>query len=337
MKRKIFAVLLSAVLCLSFAVPALAEGEGLAGGLLGGLLGGVGQAVEGLIPEGVDAGGFLEGLIPKGIDAGGFLKGLIPEGIDAGGFLKGLIPEGIGAGGFLKGLIPEGIDVGGLLGSVADRLGISREAIDAGLGKIAGMLPGMDMGTGTGMDEDELAGALTGMIEEIEAMDAACAAHVTAEYAELLEAGDEQIVVMTVASQITLEDGTQKVLGLFGMENYAAEGNELRLMNFAATPELMTMVRHEDGSFEVTDTKWAADGDDFADSFAALCDEIGADLVDYADLKAEYDWLEASRICDLFGAHPEYGKIEYMGEMKTPEEMKQICGELLDAYTAAGE
>ncbi len=333
MRRKIFAVLLSAVLCLSFAVPALAEGEGLFGGLLGGLLGGagdlggalegVGQAVEGLIPEGIDAGGFLEGLIPDGADVGGFFEGLIPDGADVGGFLEGLIPDGADVGGFFEGLIPDGNEIGGFLE------GLIPDGADVG-GFLEGLLPdGIDVG-----------GILKGLIPgggDPDALNAACEAHVKAEYAELLDAGDVQIVVAAVAAGAEQEDGTQKVLGLFGLENYAAEGNELRLMNFAATPELMTVTRNADGSYEVTETKWTTDGDDFSESFAALCAEIGADSVDYAALKAEYDRIEAARICDLLEAHPEYEKIEYMGEMKTPEEMAKICGELTDAGAAGGK
>ena len=159
--------------------------------------------------------------------------------------------------------------------------------------------------------------------------------YVAEEYKDLLETGDVQIITMiTVPHE---EDELRYVLGYFSLANYRAEGKDLKFMNYAGNVEYLAFAGEDGANLTLAEAIPAEEGVNYSASVDALCEKYGRDRKDFDwDIDEMHKaWEETYRMVDFLEDHPEYERIEYMGEMKTLEEMQQIYDDYFDQVMEA--
>jgi len=87
---------------------------------------------------------------------------------------------------------------------------------------------------------------------------------------------------------------------------------------------LFTFDTAEDGSVSIREAKATEDGENYTSSLEALCKEYGTTLEDYEGVLEFSDLMDTLTLLGCLKDHPEYERIEYMGELHTLEEMDQI-------------
>ena len=173
-------------------------------------------------------------------------------------------------------------------------------------------------------------------IAAIKQIDEAIDQHLAEEFADSLEEGDETICSHTIADvALPDEDGVVRMLGYFSLTNYDVDEDcpdDLVMKNFAGQPELLTLTPDEDGVYAVTDCMAAEDGEGYADSVAAMCEEIGMDLDKFYEAMALTDLTYLVDLYNFMDENEQYDHIEYMAEMKTADELGDAIGDEFAAY-----
>ncbi|MBQ6257092.1 MAG: hypothetical protein IJQ62_10640 [Clostridia bacterium] len=78
----------------------------------------------------------------------------------------------------------------------------------------------------------------------------------------------------------------------------------------------------------------AEDGEGYAASVAALCEEVGFTTDDLAAATAFGTLSEQAELYTLMEAHPEVERIEYNGKMVTGAELKELLNDAINALMA---
>ena len=152
--------------------------------------------------------------------------------------------------------------------------------------------------------------------------------------ADALEAGDAQVVILNVAQPLVQEDGTAKVIGYYTQQNYILDGKDYKFLCSATDMMVVTIAKNADGLWEAVGSVAAEDGEGYAASVAALCEEVGFTLEDLAGATAFGALSEQAELYTLMDAHPEVERIEYNGEMVTGAELNDMLNEAINALMA---
>jgi len=142
--------------------------------------------------------------------------------------------------------------------------------------------------------------------------------------ADSLEQGDITLFSYEARMEKTKDDGTTLSLITFLQMNYKADGKDLVLVGSARDTMLFTFDTAEDGSVSIREAKATEDGENYTSSLEALCKEYGTTLEDYEGVLEFSDLMDTLTLLGCLKDHPEYERIEYMGELHTLEEMDQI-------------
>lgn len=151
--------------------------------------------------------------------------------------------------------------------------------------------------------------------------------------AEIMDPADVQIVSITHIYQDSDYDQPQyRFLTFLSQDNYRQDGSVLRYVSGASDPVLFTFSKDEDGSVHVVDAVYAQDGEGWQDSLQAMADEVGMTV---EDVLSEIDFSEYMRLSEMISyldEHEDMEGIEYMGEIRTSDELKDIQMAFLDEF-----
>ena len=288
----------------------------------GGLLGGLSRGSEGG-GEGTSLSSLLGGLLGGDSSEDGV-------GTDLSGMLSGLLGgEGDGS---------EGGKASELLSLLSGLLGGGDEGSEGSEdGELLSLL-GSLFGDGEGDEDIDLDKLLeeyrsSPEYQEYMARYAALKDYLNAEYAEALEQGDVQVFTESDISNFDNDDPNVE-FGYFALANYTADGKDLKLLNYAGNMELLTYEKQEDGTYKVVEAIAAEEGDDYEPSIEKMCEAFGIPYSDYTDHMMWKDFDEVIDMYRFMKDHPEYERIEYMGELRTPEELDGISDAIFDETEA---
>ena len=252
-----------------------------------------------------------------------------------GGFLSSLFGED----GKLNSLIEEG---GNLLKDMRTQLAEKRNQLSRVLNNLKAFVTNED--GSLNMDKVKLLASSLfaggeGAGEEAEEEIGAQAQDAIREYikkknADTLEAGDAQVVILNVAQPLVQADGTAKVIGYYTQQNYVLDGKDYKFLCSATDMMVVTIAKNADGLWEAVSHVAAEDGEGYAASVAALCEEVGFTTDDLAAATAFGTLSEQAELYTLMEAHPEVERIEYNGEMVTGAELKEMLNEAVNALMA---
>ncbi|MBP5168227.1 MAG: hypothetical protein ILP14_03380, partial [Oscillospiraceae bacterium] len=152
-------------------------------------------------------------------------------------------------------------------------------------------------------------------------------------YAEL-EKGDEQVVIASTVTNFDTNDPDVE-FGYFALANYKADGKDLIMLNCKGNVEILTYAKQEDGTFKVVESVVAEEGAGQDACIREMCDAFGVTLKDYNEHLDLMDYEEQGCLLDFLGEHPEYERIEYMGELKTKDDLEAMQDAFWEAYIAA--
>ena len=152
--------------------------------------------------------------------------------------------------------------------------------------------------------------------------------------ADVLEAGDAQLVILNVAQPLVQEDGTAKVIGYYTQQNYVLDGKDYKFLCSATDMMVVTIAKNADGLWEAVSHVAAEDGEGYAASVAALCESVGFTTDDLAGATAFGTLSEQAELYTLMDAHPEVERIEYNGEMVTGAQLKEMLNDAINALMA---
>ena len=148
-----------------------------------------------------------------------------------------------------------------------------------------------------------------------------------------MDPADVQIVSITHGYQDSdYEQPEFRFISYLSQSNYYQDGNVLRFASSAAEPGMYTLTKEEDGSITVLDAVFAEDGEGWLDSIQAMADTVGCPVEDILDAVNFGDYIVVSDLINYMDEHEDIEGIEYMGEVKTHEELEEIQSELFDEY-----
>ena len=185
-------------------------------------------------------------------------------------------------------------------------------------------------GAGEGETEQDLDALMADILAPYERADAVMFDYVAERNAEFMDAGDVQIFSKIPGYVGDPEADEFKVLGDFTQVNYVIDGDQMNMISAATDTLLLTLTKEEDGTYTVTDEKHAADGEDYADSLEALCEEVGIPVDDVRVASVLGAYNDADALAKYLNEHPEIATAEYQGEQMTAEELKALS----DNYTS---
>ena len=255
--------------------------------------------------------------------------------------------------------LPEKVNVGGALRTVGEILEDAGSAANQGLQSVADKITDEDGsvdwqkvensaeelfdnltgglsigntggGAGEGETEQDLDALMADILAPYERADAVMFDYVAERNAEFMDAGDVQIFSKIPSYVGDPEADEFKVLGDFTQVNYVIDGNQMNMISAATDTLLLTLTKGEDGTYTVTDEKHAADGEDYADSLEALCEEVGIPVDDVRVASVLGAYNDADALAKYLNEHPEIATAEYQGEQMTAEELKALS----DNYTS---
>lgn len=149
--------------------------------------------------------------------------------------------------------------------------------------------------------------------------------------AETMDPADVQIVSMSHAYQDSDYSQPQyRFLSCLTQDNYRQDGNVLRYVSGASDSILFTFSKDEDGTVQVVDAVFAQDGEGWKDSLQAMGDEVGMSV---EEILSEIDFSEYLRLSEMISyldEHEDIEGLEYMGEIRTSEELRDIQTAFLD-------
>ena len=351
------------------------QGE-TAGGLLSSIFGGGGLleqsgllsdggALDSLLAEDGPINGLLakDGPVANLVAEDGPIAGLLAEDGPIAGLLAddskiaGLFAEG----GPLAGVLPEGTDVNALLGSAREKLGeadgeltealnsLSEKIEDGSLnldadslkeyaenlvGSMTGGLSGGLLG-GEDFDFSELE-AYMETAERISEEEEAYYKEYNADY---LESGDVQIVT---DATIHLDDFDQEefrsLRNLIQSNFTVDEENVLRPVGSTSDVILFVHQKNEDGTCPITDASFAEDGEGYAASIEAMCEEVGEPVEDcFEMIEFNKAWV-LEDMKEYLEEHPDLAGAEYGGEVMTAQELDDLWGQMMsEQYAEAPE
>ena len=255
--------------------------------------------------------------------------------------------------------LPEKVNVGGALRTVGEILEDAGSAANQGLQSVADKITDEDGaidwqkvensaeelfdnltgglsigntggGAGEGETEQDLDALMADILAPYERADAVMFDYVAERNAEFMDAGDVQIFSKIPGYVGDPEADELKVLGDFTQVNYVIDGDQMNMISAATDTLLLTLTKGEDGTYTVTDEKHAADGEDYADSLEALCEEVGIPVDDVYVASKLGAYNDADALVKYLNEHPEIATAEYQGEQMTAEELKALS----DNYTS---
>ena len=255
--------------------------------------------------------------------------------------------------------LPEKVNVGGALRTVGEILEDAGSAANQGLQSVADKITDEDGsvdwqkvensaeelfdnltgglsigntggGAGEGETEQDLDALMADILAPYERADAVMFDYVAERNAEFMDAGDVQIFSKIPGYVGDPEADEFKVLGDFTQVNYVIDGDQMNMISAATDTLLLTLTKGEDGTYTVTDEKHAADGEDYADSLEALCEEVGIPVDDVRVASVLGAYNDADALAKYLNEHPEIATAEYQGEQMTAEELKALS----DNYTS---
>ena len=258
--------------------------------------------------------------------------------------LSDLLPEKVNVGSALRtvgGILEDaGSAANQGLQSVADKITDEDGSVDWQkvedsaediLEYLAGELSIGNAGGGAGGEtEQDMDALLADILVPYERADAVMFDYVAERNAEFMDAGDVQIFSKIPGYVGDPEADEFKVLGDFTQVNYVIDGNQMNMISAATDTLLLTLTKGEDGTYTVTDEKHAADGEDYADSLEALCEEVGIPVDDVRVASKLGAYNDADALVKYLNEHPEIATAEYQGEQMTAEELKALS----DGYTS---
>ena len=160
--------------------------------------------------------------------------------------------------------------------------------------------------------------------------------HMLDSTADSLEAGDETIFSNLIATfDRNDDDDTLRVFGNFVIMNFDSDPDcpdDLVVKNGIGRIELLTLAQKEDGTYEVTDCIEEEEGEGFSDSIRKMCEDIDLDPDRFYESLALNNLFYVCNLHDFMKAHPEYDHIEYMGEMKTLDDLHEMMEEEFVSY-----
>ena len=263
----------------------------------------------------------------------------VPAEIDPSEILEALLGED----GSVKDLIPNEEEIGQALGTISEQLQDEDSSLNQGIDFILGMVQNED----GSIDWDKLGENLSGLSEALagteegedaidldaymaryDLIDAAMKEYVLETNAESFEQGDVQLVSEIVAHMDDIDQAEIKVLGEFTQQNFIIEDDEMHLCGASSVPMLLTLTEDADGNITVTDAEEAEDGEGWSDSVTAMCEEVGIERGDYDAMMNVGQTNDIQAITQYLDEHPEITGAEYMGEIRSNEELHAI----VDAY-----
>ena len=172
---------------------------------------------------------------------------------------------------------------------------------------------------------------LSGMIETYGATLDAIKESYIEKNAESMDPANVQIVSITHIYQDSDYDQPQyQFLTYLSQDNYRQDGSVLRYVSGASDPVLFTFSKDEDGSVHVVDAVYAQDGEGWKDSLQAMGDEVGMSV---EEILSEIDFskhMQLSEMISYLDEHEDIEGLEYMGEIRTSEELRDIQTAFLD-------
>ena len=171
-------------------------------------------------------------------------------------------------------------------------------------------------------------------ITEIENEKAAVDAYYLAKFQDQIAEGDVPIVYNTGA--INYDIGPAKTIVYLRLVVYTPDGADLKEKFFADSVELLSFDVDEESNYTLAESIVAEPGDDLETNIVALCEQLG---ITYDDFYLYYDPIEINwgwsyHLEEFLEANPEYERIEYEGELRTLDEITQICDEYMDLSMA---
>ena len=246
-----------------------------------------------------------------------------------------------GESGIVSGILPEDVDIKEVFQAAGEELGKLGEPVYQNVDKFLndfkeedGTIDWEKLGqaleglTGAFSEEDMNGGALDDYLTSYNMLDEAMKDYVFELNAENMDPGDVQIFSKKIAHMDDLDQDEVKVMGEFTQTNFTIEDDQMIMCSAAKIPMLFTLAKGEDGSFTVTDCKQAEDGEGYADSVKAMCEEVGITFDDFQVMMNVAQCNDIDALVEYMNEHPEITGAEYMGEIKTADELQAIS----DAY-----
>ena len=254
---------------------------------------------------------------------------------------ENLLDALFGDNGMVSGILPEDVDINEVFQAAGEELGKLGKPVYQNVDKFLsdfreedGSVDWEKLGqaleglTGAFSEEDMSGGELDEYFASYAKLDEAMKDYIFEQNAEFMDPGDVQIFSKKIAHMDDLDQEEIKVMGDFTQDNYTIKDDQMNLCSSASIPMLLTVTRNEDGSFTVTDCKQAEDGEGYADSVKAMCEEVGITFDDYQVMMNVAQCNDIDALVKYMNEHPEIKGAEYMGEIKTADELQAIS----DAY-----
>ena len=311
-------LLFAAVLAIgmgTISVPAWAEEapdstDGKIGGLLSSLFseGGIAESINSLVGEAET----LSEMLPENVNVGSVLQ-------TVGGVLE---EAGITAN--------EGMqEIAGMItnedGSVDwDKVGGSASDL---LGLLAGGFMSGDAGWeyGDGESEQDMDALFAQIMLPYDKADEAMFAYVAERNAQFMDAGDAQVLSKKTGYIGDPEKDEFQALAEFTQVNYVIDGDQMNMVSAATDTLLLTLAKGEGYTYTVIDEKHAEDGEGYAASREALCEEVGIPVDDFDVSCMLGVYNDASALADYLNEHPGIATAEYQGKQMSAEELQALA------------
>ena len=224
-------------------------------------------------------------------------------------------------------------ETGGILSGLLSTLtgGTDEFSLDA-LGDLIGQFTGGDDGDWSGIDA---------LFEATSRTDKAEKAYYIERNAELMDIGDVQIVtIINIWAPDNFsgnEAGFQELNKLVQTNYTVDEENQLRLVSGSEDIILLTLQKDEAGDYTVTDAEFADEGNDYMSSVEALCEKVGEPIDDCMDTLDFGEWMVMYEYINYLDANPEIKGIEYAGEIRTSDDLRELQNEFLSEHNDGPE
>lgn len=268
--------------------------------------------------------------------------------------IKGLFAED----GALADILPEDVDISGVLQSVGTQLADAGSALNQGISDVVEMVKSEadsidweqagesvkeviglfadgtlgdligEPGEGTG--EEDWESVLAEIMIPYEKMDAAVYDYVAERNAEYMDASDVQVFSKKTGYIDDPELDEVRMLADITQDNFAIDQDQMNLVSAATDTMLLTLTRGEDGSYTVTDEKHAEDGEGYAASLEALCEEVGIPVDEFYASTVMGAYNDAEALAKYLNEHPEIKTAEFQGEQMTAEELQTLADNYID-------
>ena len=264
----------------------------------------------------------------------------------------GLLEALFGEGGPLNEVLPEGTDINAMVDTAIEQLNQADSEIGAVLGEIYDMAQqeagnispeavkdfandrlGQFLGGGEEEEEEFDFSSLGAYLEVIDNYRAEEEQYIKDKNADMMDPGDVQIVSAYPIATADFELDSAEITNLASMiqGNYKLDDeNQLLFVSGASDVVLFRHEKNEEGIYAVADATFAEDGENYTPSIEKMCEEMGITIDEFF---SELAYAEAAVAYDLeeyLNNNPDIKGIEYMGEVRTAEELNDIYFAALD-------